>query len=234
MTPLKFVACGVRFYWRNHLSVGLGAALATAIFVGALLVGDSVRFSLERLALLRLGQTESTVASPTRFFRSELADDLGHGLQTTVAPVLSLRGMVSTGDSKARVNRVQIVGVDERFWTLGNAPVQMPADGALINEQLARRLNVQRGQPIVIRVEKPSWRPLAQHPLSSDKDLAVAVRVAVSGIVADEQMGRFSLLANQVSPASVVAGWTGCRRRWNNQAARTCCWRAGLPWEPTR
>src|SRR5438093_13599306 len=102
----KFVLRSLRFYWRNHLAVAAGAALATAILVGALLVGDSVRFSLERLALLRLGKTELAVASPTRFFRAALADDLAAAPKAFgVAAVLMLRGTVSAGDGKSRVNR---------------------------------------------------------------------------------------------------------------------------------
>ena len=49
------------FYWRAHLGVLLGAAVGTAVLVGALVVGDSVRFSLHQMALARLGRVLSAL-----------------------------------------------------------------------------------------------------------------------------------------------------------------------------
>ena len=43
------------YFWRIQLAVLFGAAVATAVLTGALLVGDSVRGSLRDLTLDRLG-----------------------------------------------------------------------------------------------------------------------------------------------------------------------------------
>src|SRR3989442_3902492 len=207
ITTGKFVLRSLRFYWRNHLAVAAGAALATAIPVGALLGGDSVRYSLERLALLRLGKTKLAVTSPARFFRSALAEAVKSAIPQNVAPALVLRGVVASGDGKVRVNRVQVIGVDERFWALGESPSNPPklVDGqAIINRRLARQLGFgsPRASPshIVVRIGKPNWLP-RDAPLSSDKDLAVAARVEGGGVASDEQRGGFRLQANQISPA---------------------------------
>ena len=45
-------------FWRTHLAVIAGAAIATAVLVGALVVGDSVRASLRQLTLERLGAVD--------------------------------------------------------------------------------------------------------------------------------------------------------------------------------
>src|SRR5688572_8280184 len=66
----------VAFYFRSHLGTILGAAIATAVLTGALLVGDSVRGSLRSMALARLGKIDAALASGDRLFRSELAQDL--------------------------------------------------------------------------------------------------------------------------------------------------------------
>ncbi len=57
------VARSLRFHWRSHLGVLLGATLATAILVGALAVGDSVRESLRGMALARLGNVQFALNS---------------------------------------------------------------------------------------------------------------------------------------------------------------------------
>ena len=53
-----------------------GVATAVAVLAGAGLVGESVRESLRRLALERLGETHHAVSAP-RWFRAGLADDVG-------------------------------------------------------------------------------------------------------------------------------------------------------------
>src|SRR5207244_2553682 len=64
------------FYARSHLAVLLGAAVGTAVLLGALVVGDSVRSSLRQFAFARLGKTQLALAANDRFFRSQLAEDL--------------------------------------------------------------------------------------------------------------------------------------------------------------
>jgi hypothetical protein len=50
MTPRTIINRSVRFYWRTHLGVILGTALAAMVLVGSLLVGDSVKATLRHQA----------------------------------------------------------------------------------------------------------------------------------------------------------------------------------------
>ena len=66
---------GIRYGWRVSFSVALGVATATAVIVGALLVGDSMRGSLRELTVERLGRIDSLVM-PMNFFEAEgISDD---------------------------------------------------------------------------------------------------------------------------------------------------------------
>src|SRR5258708_29831804 len=78
MSQLKLILHSLLFYWRAHLAAGLGAGVSTAVLVGALLVGDSIRHSLETMALERLGRTQFALNAGDRFFR----DDLGTRMQS--------------------------------------------------------------------------------------------------------------------------------------------------------
>src|SRR5258706_4627509 len=102
------IAQSLRFHWRSHLGVLLGATLATAILVGALAVGDSVRASLHGMALARLGSVQMALNSQSRFFRSELADALSMELKAPVASVILLEG--TAGNWGNRVRLVHAVG----------------------------------------------------------------------------------------------------------------------------
>ena len=66
---------GLLYYWRVHLGLLLGTAVATTALTGALLVGDSMRGSLRDLALERLGRIDYALLA-THFFRSELPKTL--------------------------------------------------------------------------------------------------------------------------------------------------------------
>lgn len=210
MTFRQLVLRGLRFHWRSHLGVLLGAILSTAILVGALAVGDSVRYSLRRMALLRLGDTHLALHTQGRFFRSQLADDVARELGAPVAPLLILPGTASTHGGETRANRVQVVGIDDRFWKLGAASPLLPAEGepgVVLNRRLAAKLGVETGGEVLLRVDKPSLMS-RDAPLSSIEDSTFSVHLPVAAIADDEQFGRFGLEANQLPPfnAFVPAG----------------------------
>ena len=166
MTLARLTLQSLRWFWRTHLGVLLGATLAAAILTGALAVGDSVRYSLRQAALARLGGVQVALVNPGQFFRAALGDALAGELKAPVAAVAYVRG-AATGQradgsgGELRLGRVQVLGVDEAFWGLGGATVPnlQPADGgdgAAINDRLAAALGVKVGDEVLLRVDKPS------------------------------------------------------------------------------
>lgn len=193
------------FYRKNHTGVILGVALGTAILVGAFILGDSVRYSLRQLVYTRLGRTEYALQTGDRFFRVELADRLSTELNTTVAAALQTKGIAVSGGGEYRANKIQILGVDGRFGTIGGEEQLYSTLGAnevLLNNHLAGRLHVSRGDEILLRIEKLDAMP-RDAPLALDSDLYVTRRFVVRDVVSDEQFGRFGLRTNQVAPLNV-------------------------------
>ncbi|MDB6022876.1 MAG: FtsX-like permease family protein, partial [Pedosphaera sp.] len=118
------------------------------------------------------------------------------------AAVLQLPGTASTQDASARANHVQVLGVDGRFWELANHPqgfTNLPDGTVGLNEALAAQLKVKAGDSILLRVEKPSAIS-RDAPISPQQDASAALRLKIYAIIPDEQLGRFSLQANQVAP----------------------------------
>jgi len=216
MNTLKLIARSAAYYWRTHVGVAAGTAVATAVLVGALVVGDSVRYSLRTMALRRLGNVQVAMAGWDRFFRAragggtdDLAADVAARLGAPVAPVLLLDGSVRLPDGSARANRVQIVGVDARFWQIGGARDLLAgaaSDEVAVNRPLAEQLGLaaagQAAQRIVVRVPVPSGLP-KDAPLSREKDAARGIPATVRAVVDDTGFGRFSLRTNQVAPFTV-------------------------------
>ena len=199
------------FYWRTNLGVLLTVVVSTAILTGALVVGDSVRHSLRMMVQARLGKTQLALVPQNRFFTAGLANELAEELNTSAAPVLRVRGMITDGSDKRRANRIEVLGVDARFFTIGAGGNPFGNDtgqGVVLNEQLATRLKVAVGDEVLLRIEKPSVMS-RDLPVSPDSDLSVAFRLEVRAVATEAEFGRFSLRANQVSPlnAFVPLGW---------------------------
>jgi len=199
------------FYWRTNLGVLLTVVVSTAILTGALVVGDSVRYSLRMMARSRLGKTQLALVPQNRFFTVGLANELADELNTSAAPVLRVRGMIADGNDKRRANRIEVLGVDARFFSVGAGGNPYGNDreqGVVLNEQLATRLKVAVGDEVLLRIEKPSVMS-RDLPVSPDSDLSVAFRLEVRAVATEAEFGRFSLRANQVAPlnAFVPLGW---------------------------
>ena len=199
MNHWKIVAASVRYYWRTHLGVALGSALGAMVLIGSLLVGDSVKETLRRQALQRVGKVDQAMIGGDRFFREALSEGVSGG----AAPVLLLRGSAVRADGQGRINQTQVIGVDERFWALApGKPPTVPEGEIGLNERAAAQLGVKLGDTLVIRMEKPSAFS-RDAPLSGEESAVVAIRAKIGAVVSDFGFGRFSLQASQVPPFSI-------------------------------
>jgi len=180
-------------YWRTNLAVIAGVAIAVAVLAGALMVGVSVRASLRDLVLQRLGRADHVVLS-SGFFRERLAASFERA-----APLVVLEGFVTDQESGRRASRVQVYGVDERFWRFhGLDGAALDPGEALLSEGLAAELATTAGQSVVLRVESASAIPTES--LHGRKDsVGRSVRLAVREILRREELGEFSLSPRQGS-----------------------------------
>ena len=197
MWSLIFAACGST----GALTSGvlLGTALGSMVLLGALLVGDSVKATLLRQAMQRVGKVRTALVSGDHFFRAQL------GQETQAAPVLLLRGSLTREGGAGRVNQVQVLGVTPAFWELASGAghaVALSGGRALVNRRLAEQLQLKPGATVILRLEKPSTFS-KDAPLSGAEDQAVALRVECAGVAEPDSLGNFSLQANQVPPVSI-------------------------------
>ncbi len=213
MTRRVLVARTLRFYWRTNLSVMLAVVVASGVLTGALLVGDSVQYTLRETVRARLGRTEFAVIPQNRYFRAALASEIQKQLGGAITPVLQINGIVTNGDGSRRVNRVVVLGVDDRFYELGpsrNPFSKETGEAVVLSEAVARRLDIGAGDELVLRIEKPGLMP-RDVPLASDADRSIAFRLNVQSVADDTAMGRFDLRANQTAPLNVFVplAWLG-------------------------
>ena len=112
MSFLRLVFKSISFYRRTSAAVLAAVVLSTAVLVGALAVGDSVRISLAKMVDARLGNVKSAVIAQDRFFTAGLADKLS----SNSAAVVWIKGVAANDDGSRRVNNANVLGVDGKFF----------------------------------------------------------------------------------------------------------------------
>ncbi len=196
-----------------HMALAAGIAAATAVIVGALLVGDSMRGSLKSLALDRLGSVHMTMFAQ-RFFDPAMLEGsvVGVGpvdMQFSPAILLpSSTAELKLSDRTERASNVQVLGVDESFWktTSTNATlnrVALKEDEVAISAALAEELHAKVGDELTIRFPKNSGVP-ADSPLGRRDDAPPSLpgqRIAV--ILPERTIADFDLRASQSAARNV-------------------------------
>ena len=154
-TMSRLIRASMKYSWRVSGSVALGVATATAVIVGALLVGDSMRGSLRGLTIERLGNTENAIF-PGGFFE---LDGLTNTNLDPIALMLFENGIVEfrgDHDEIRRAGSVQIIGCDSNFWRLDVSGMQkLPAlddDSVIVNQSMASELGVHVGDLLTLRL----------------------------------------------------------------------------------
>jgi len=207
----------LKHYWRIHIAVLLGAATATAVLTGALLVGDSVRGSLRDLTLDRLGKIDYALLSEN-LFRAELREGLGaqSEYQTqfeTPVPALLLAGTSIHASSQTRATGVNISGIDESFLALFPTLQQdslahhllrksgHPFQPTIINAALQQELNAKVGDQILLSFKSYSEIPRASLLGNKEADEALeTLRLTITYILPNRGLGRFGLRPQQHLP----------------------------------
>ena len=198
MNHPKLVIRSLRFYARTGLPVLAGCAVSAAVLVGALFIGDSVRGSLARIALHRLGRIHVALDAGSRYFR----DDLARRLDAKASTVLRVNGMAIRDGGQKQVNRVEVLGIDGAFLGLAASPpgITLSRGEVAFNEKLASVLGVKAGDEVSLRMVKPDLLT-RDAPLASGKEGNTRrSRMTLKAVLTDAQLGRFGLRTDQTGP----------------------------------
>jgi ABC-type antimicrobial peptide transport system permease subunit len=182
----------------------LGVALGTAILVGALVVGDSVKYSLQQIVVERLGKTDAVVTAGERLFTRQLAGNIGANSDLTACAILRANGIAIVDGGRVRANQLQVWGIDSLFAPFSKAPEQfdIAGDEALINENLASLMGIQTGDELLLRVNKLNVFP-SNTPFVPADETSVSFRVKIKGILGTAETGNFNLQKIQSAPRNV-------------------------------
>ncbi len=202
----------------------MGVAVATATLTGALLVGDSMRGSLRDLALRRLGPVDHAMVA-RRFFREQLATEIAADAEFTsrfdrACPAVLVSGSANHADTRARVNRINVLGVDDRFWSLAGSTDAVKASASdrtvTLNEPLAIELGAKAGDDILLRLEKHRTVPV-ETLLGRPDDATQTVRLSVDRVLPTDGLGGFAVRQTQAVPRNAFVPLAVLQRAMKQQ-----------------
>src|ERR1035437_900626 len=202
MTFLKLLKRNLVFYWKRNLAIAFGVAVCSAVIIGALMVGDSIKYNLNKIVSLRLGAITHSITAGDRFFTEDFAHHYEQQIKSPVAPLLLLDGIAINNEGNKRVNKIQIIGTDASFDKTVKASTQfgiLTDDEVVISSNLADRLNLKQGDELLLRIKRASLIPI-NTPFVSEKNATIPIRLKVKSIAANDQMGRFHLRITQTAP----------------------------------
>ena len=204
MSIYKLILKSAWFYRKLNLTIILGIALSTAILVGALIIGDSVKYSLQQITVQRLGKTSQVITAGERLFGQQLTTELAEKTGTETAALLRANGFGVIDGGDLRINQLAVWGVDATIGNFASYPelFQLQNNEVAINENLALLSGLKVGDEFLLRLNKLNTFP-ANTPFVSEKEATVSFRVSVARILNPDELGNFNLQNIQSAPRNV-------------------------------
>jgi ABC-type antimicrobial peptide transport system permease subunit len=201
MSRLDYILKTFTHYFRQNLLVALGVVVSTTVLTGALIIGDSVRFSLEQSTFSRLGNTTHLVSVTDRYFRQEMANEMETANPAMkVTPVLQLEGMAVADGGEFRANKVQINGIRNDFSKMSGTVLfdSLQNNEIAVSKNLADKLQVKEGDNLLVRIQIASLIPM-NAPFVSAEESSVSLQATVKKVVAAGELSRFNLKNSQTA-----------------------------------
>ncbi len=202
MSIQRFIIQSLKYFGKQHLAVLFATVISAAVLTGALIVGDSVRMSLQKNVDQRLGEVAFVLSAGDRLMTQKTAVKIGEKLQIKTAAILNTQGMAINASQDLRHNRIQVYGVDKRFWDFSNTNFPIKYGEAVLSKSLAEELKIKVDERLLIRIQKPSVIPL-NAPFTDDEETSVSLRLKVVAIADQQTLGGFSLRNEQKTAYNV-------------------------------
>jgi ABC-type antimicrobial peptide transport system permease subunit len=200
---LKITGRSILFYKKDYFNQLIIIALLASIISGSLFTGYSVRASLKKNSIEKLGNTSILVSSGLRFFDSSLSEKLSSVYSVKNTSVLETYGYCQNFATGATALNINIYGIKDDFFSFhGVSDISLPHGSVLINSRLASQIGVKPGDEIIIRFRDSDPIP-ANAPFAPSKEADASRVLVVAAVLESIQAGNFSLGISQLTPQNI-------------------------------
>jgi putative ABC transport system permease protein len=191
------------YYRKSLLFQILIIALLSSVITGSLLTGWSVRASLKKSSVERLGNTGILLSSGVRYFEPDLGRRIYETDGIRSAGILEMKGYCQNLNSQKGAYNTNIYAIDSSFFQFNGYDSVNPKPGEVcINNRLAEYLDVRPGDELIIRFKKVSDIP-SDAPFAPGQDEKTSVVMKIGAVLNPNQGGNFSLSISQIVPMNL-------------------------------
>lgn len=200
----RIVLRSVLYYRAPSLYQFLVILVLSSIITGSLLTGKSVRTSLRGTNIERLNGTQYTISAGDRYFPFSLSERMENKTGGGIEGLLETTGWASNLKTGITALDIQVHGIDNSFFTFGSpvSDLNLEKGEVVINSNLARKLEIAKGEDIILRFPEISEIPL-EAPFNPEEDTYSSLVLTVKEILDTEGPAGFSLGINQAQPLNV-------------------------------
>ena len=172
------------------------------MILGALIVGDSIKYSLKMITYQKLGKTQYVATVGNRFFGNELIKKLKNILKTPVSACIITSGKAVIPGSQNQIPEVQIIGIDKSFHDFRKKKIKsiLTNNEVFINKKTAQKLNAKKNDILLLRIFLSSSLP-ADSPFSDEN--TVILKVKVKKILDIDELSDFSIKMDHIIPENI-------------------------------
>jgi len=182
----QIIRTNLSFFARFFKLISLAILIATAVIVGSMVIGDSVRSSLVKRVHDRLGNTESIIVTQHSFLDKKI---LNQPFLKSARGVLLTNGFVSVNGT---LIPVMVWGVND---------MEIPVGSAILNDALQRETDISLDEDIVVRLPAKGLVPSGS--LFVTENYTTSLRLRVTNVIDAEGGGNISLKNEQVLPLNL-------------------------------
>jgi len=176
--------------------LSLAFALSSIIICGALITGDSLKFTLQQQIKYQFGNVKNAMLPTDIFFSDDLLDN------SSATPIIYGSIFAANQDKTCHA---KLLGVNKSFFDnfYTNSPnTILTGNNVWINQTFANRLNLKENDSFIIRQKLPS-SIMGDSPFSNSSKNYTSIKLTVQRILKPEQGGNFAFYSNQRSPYNV-------------------------------
>jgi len=200
---LHIVYRSLIFYRRQAFFQLVIIAILASVITGSLLTGYSVRKSLESRVSEKLGKSDLVISSGERFFLPSLGQKVQESSGTTSTYITDIYAVCQNFMTGEKVLQAKVTGIADNFFEFnGFSDIRLDEGSVAINNHLAEKLNIKKGDEIILTLNPVSDIP-ASSPFAPSSTNANQAVFMVSAIIPSDSCGNFSLEISQAVPFNI-------------------------------